>query len=59
MDKFTEEQYQQLGLQLVHLLGLKVKKSGSVDTTWGIKSMVGLGRTVERLITDLPKTTNS
>lgn len=41
--------YHNMGLELIQLLGLKVKKNGRVDTSWGDKSPEGLARTVERI----------
>lgn len=53
MSKYTataKENSEALGLKLIEVLGLKVKKNGRVDTSWGDKTPVGLALTVESIV---------
>jgi len=50
----TDEQYETLGKSIVHFLGLKPNKiTGRYDTEWGDKTLVGIGRCVERCVNDV------
>lgn len=40
------------GELLIEVLGLKKKRNGRVNTTWGDKTAYGLALTVERIIKD-------
>ena len=47
----TEEQYHQLGMELIETLQLKRRRGdGRVETTWGDKNPAGLAKTVETII---------
>ena len=48
----SDEQAQKLGEQLIEVLQLKVKSNGRVDTSWGDKTPIGLGKTVEQIVKD-------
>ena len=39
-----------IGVNLIGLLDLKIKRNGRVDTAWGDKTPVGLARTVRRIM---------
>lgn len=49
MKNLTNTQAEQLGTQIIAILDLKVKPNGRVDTLWGDKTVIGLGRTIARL----------
>ncbi len=44
-----------LGLLLIKILHLKVKRNGRVDTQWGDKTPLGLSLTIRRLIEEADK----
>jgi len=46
----NEEEAKKLGQAVVDLLGLTVKGNGRVDTNSGDKTLIGLGRTVVRVV---------
>jgi len=46
----VSDMQQDKGLELIDLLGLKVKANGRVNTSWGDKSDMGLYLTVKRFI---------
>lgn len=46
----NDEQAEQLGKALIHLLGLTVKRNKRIDTAHGDKTLMGLGRTVLRVV---------
>lgn len=52
--KLTKEQAIALGKQAVDLLNITVPKNGLIKTKWGIKSLEGLGRSIERLVGEVP-----
>jgi len=45
---------QNIGNELIKLLGLKVKQNGRIDTEWGDKTPAGLARTVYRIVNGEP-----
>jgi len=45
----TTSRYLQIGEQIIELFGLKIK-NGRVDTSWGNKTVEGLGKVIERII---------
>jgi hypothetical protein len=45
-----ETMYFDLGMELIQILGLKIKRNDRVDTVWGDKSPEGLGRTAARIV---------
>lgn len=55
--KLSKERADKIGESLIEVLGLRVKKNGRVNTTWGDKSPEGLARTVERILAwdNMPK----
>lgn len=50
----TEKEQEKRGKEIIKLLGLKMKKNGRVDTTWGDKTPLGLYRTLERFYLNKP-----
>ena len=51
MEKQNRAEFEkQLGLQIAALLYLKTNRAGRVDTTWGTKTLQGLGATVLRIV---------
>jgi hypothetical protein len=46
----SEQEQAKIGAALIDLLGLKVKKNGRVDTSWGDKTPLGLYLTIQRVM---------
>ena len=46
----TEYEAMQVGKEIAALCGLKLNKEGRVKTAFGDKTLVGLGRCVERVV---------
>jgi len=47
----TDEEAINVGNVIIQLFGLKVdKKTARVNTTWGDKTILGIGRCVERIV---------
>ena len=44
--------HEKLGEAIVELLSLKIKSNGRIETSWGDKTLEGLGATVERVAWD-------
>ena len=45
----SAEYFESIGLEVIELLGLKVKENGRVDTSGGDKTPVGLALTLKRI----------
>lgn len=50
MKDLTEEQEKKIGEEIIELLDLKIKKNGRVNTSFGDKTPLGLGRVILRII---------
>lgn len=55
MINLNEQQAKNLGLAVVELLSLKLSKSGFYNTSYGSKSLIGLGYTVQTIINQIVK----
>jgi hypothetical protein len=44
------DEYDAKGMRLIEVLGLKLKRNGRVDTSWGDKTPYGLALTVKRIV---------
>lgn len=49
-DNSEDRKDHMIGVNLIALLDLKLKRNGRVDTAWGDKTPVGLARTVRRIM---------
>ncbi len=50
------EEYKQIGEEIIKVFHLKADKdTGFVQTLWGTKSAIGLGKTIERIIKGVKK----
>lgn len=52
--KLSKRQAELLGDAAIKFLNLVVAKDGLIKTTWGSKSIEGLGRCIERLVQEVP-----
>lgn len=50
LETMTENQEIELGLKIIRILNLKVKKNGRVNTTQGDKTPLGLFRTINGIV---------
>ena len=53
-----DKDYENLGVQIAALLNLEIKENGRVDTAFGDKTMIGLGKTFERMLDEFKNTQN-
>ena len=51
----SAEDSEKMGLEIIELLGLKVKANGRVDTAWGDKSPLGLVLTLKGIMEVKPE----
>ena len=47
---FSEDEARKVGERFVDMLGLTKNKAGRYTTTWGDKTLEGLGRCVQRIV---------
>ena len=50
MQAFSDDDKSKRGLDIIRLLGLKLKRNGRVNTQWGDKTPLGLYLTLDRII---------
>lgn len=51
-----DSEYAKIGKNIVDLLNLKIKKNGRIDTNWGDKTFIGIGKCIEQILNgNLPK----
>lgn len=49
-DRLTDTQAEKLGKELVNMLNLKKNKQDRYNTSWGDKTLIGLGHTIHRIV---------
>jgi hypothetical protein len=54
----TEELNVMVGQKIAELLGLKVNKLGRMNTSWGTKTILGLGACIVRIVEESKSTIN-
>ena len=54
----TEELNVMVGQKIAELLGLKVNKLGRMNTSWGTKTILGLGACIVRIVEESKATIN-
>ena len=50
MTRLNEQQAKEIGERVAELFFLKPNKKGEYETSWGSKTLVGLGRVIERIV---------
>jgi len=53
----SEDQAAKVGEKLVEMLGLAKNSNGRYNTTWGDKTLEGLGRCAQRIVEEAVKST--
>ena len=55
MEMLSEQQARKVGEQIIEMLGLTKNKNGRYNTTWGDKTVEGLGRCAQRIVVESTK----
>ena len=55
-EMLSEQQARKAGEQLVEMLCLTKNKDGRYNTSWGNKTLEGLGRSAQRIVVETTKT---
>lgn len=50
MNELTEKQYEMLGNRIISFLYLAKNENKRIDTTWGDKTPIGLGKCIHRML---------
>jgi hypothetical protein len=55
MEMLSEQQARKVGEQIVEMLSLTKNKDGRYNTSWGSKTVEGLGRCAQRIVVETTK----
>jgi hypothetical protein len=54
-EMLSEQQARKVGEQIIEMLCLTKNKDGRYNTSWGSKTVVGLGRCAQRIVVETTK----